>query len=1354
MKLIKTKFKILLLHGLIVSTLLCKAEAQNGGKLKMWYDKPATTWNEALPIGNGRLGAMIYGNPLSEKIQLNEGTFWSGGPSNNDNPKALNALGTVRQMIFNGNYTGAVDMINQNMTATQLHGSKYQVIGNLVLSFAGHNSYTDYYRELDLSKALFTTRYNINGITYKREVISSRPDELIVVRLSASESGKLTFTASFNGELQKTVKAVDSGTLEMTGLSSTHEGVKGQVKFDARARIINSGGTRLISGSSIKVTNADEVIILISIATNFIDYKTITADEVTNCIEHISKAEGKTYDEMLSSHIKDFQEYFDRVTFDLGTTSSSEFPTDIRIKNFAKTTDPDLISMYFQFGRYLLISCSRPGGQPATLQGLWNESTSPAWDSKYTININTEMNYWPAEKCNLTEMHEPLVQMLKELKETGQKTATNMYGCDGWVVHHNTDLWRTCGVVDFADAGMWPMGGAWLSQHLWEKFSYSGDVAFLDTVYPILKSACEFYQDFLIEEPKNGWLVVSPSISPENNPKVRATSIVAGATIDNQILFDLFSKTIKAAKILKRDSLLMVDLQKILDKLPPMQIGKLGQLQEWMEDWDSPTDQNRHVSHLYGLYPGNQISPYSSPELFDAARTSLLYRGDVSTGWSMGWKVNLWARLLDGNHARKLISDQISLVDPVNSGDKGGTYPNMFDAHPPFQIDGNFGCTSGIAEMLMQSHDGSIHILPALPDDWKNGKITGLKANGGFETDITWEKGIVTELLIVSKSGGNCRLRLPNEMVLNDGTPLIVASGENSNPFYNNSKIKEPVISASAKLNETGVSPGLLFDLPTEAGKRYHLVYAGNPEFKLASIYEEEPSTINVAISEDLLNKDTFDGFTVKADNQLIEIDSIRIGGSPDQIFIYLKDSIKKDDEVLLSYNNGNITSKYGKQLIGFTDTLVYNFLTGSSPYIYEAVIEEDGNSIYIRFSTKMEIPSDFSSLTLTADYNGIRNININSGTYAREDSTAIIFTLSERIYSDYLVTLNYSGENIVSSDSGFLKKFTNMFVNNYSSGLPVVINSGKIEEDGKTIILESNKELSLAVEQENFFTVKVNGVPVTISDATAAGSKIEITLSKIIRWGEIVTVDYINGNITATDSGILENFSNYEIKNLVTEPSWFIIPSRIEAEKSTSQSGTQNESTGDTEGIQNVGWIDAGDWLEYAVNNNTTDTLFQFVFRVASPAGGGNITVYADNEKIGSISIPATGGWQTYISIKKDLKIKPGKHYIKLYAAAAGFNINYFEVKKKDSSSVGQNMEGRIKVFPNPAKKYFFIESTDFIYNKVEIFDVKGMSIYSLAACYEANLRLPVNINDGVYFLKISNSEQIQFLKLLVKND
>jgi len=796
---------------------------QDKGNLKLWYTKPASVWNEALPLGNGRLGVMVFGDPVNEKLQLNESTFWSGGPSRNDNPDGPRVLDSIQYYIFKGEYKRAQVLADKGLTAKQLHGSMFQSAGNLNLAFENNQGYTDYYRELDLEKAVFTTTFKVNGTTYKREIFTSIPDNVIVIKLSASAPGMLSFTAGFDGELQKYSGAIDNTTLQMKGLSSNHDGVEGKVKFDAKAKIINTGGTTTVEAGKIKVSRANEVVILISVATNFTNYKTLDTDESKKSSDYLTMAASKPYKKLLSGQLTAYQNYFNRVQFNLGTSAASKLPTDERIKNFAATYDPELISLYYQFGRYLLISSSQPGGQPANLQGIWNGSINPAWDSKYTININTEMNYWPAEKCNLPEMHEPLIQLVKDLSESGKETARLMYKSNGWVAHHNTDIWRITGVVDFANAGQWPMGGAWLSQHLWEKYLYSGDVKYLESVYPVLKSASEFYKDFLIEEPTHKWLVVSPSMSPENIPEGhQGSALSAGTTMDNQLVFDLFTKTVKAAEILKKDTALAADLQKLSNRLPPMQIGRYGQLQEWIGDWDNPDDNHRHVSHLYGLYPGNQINPYTTPQLFDAAKTVLVHRGDVSTGWSMGWKVNLWAHLLDGNHANKLIKDQLTLVDPVKPGHSGGTYPNMFDAHPPFQIDGNFGCTSGITEMLLQTQTGAIDILPALPDDWKNGSISGLRAYGGFEVNIIWKDNKAQQIVITSKLGGNCRIRVPNEVTLK-GVPLKAASGSNPNAFFESVAIKQPLISPQAHNNDVVLKKTFTYDFNTQPGKTYIL---------------------------------------------------------------------------------------------------------------------------------------------------------------------------------------------------------------------------------------------------------------------------------------------------------------------------------------------------------------------------------------------------------------------------------------------------------------------------------------------------------------------------------------------------
>jgi alpha-L-fucosidase 2 len=1325
-------------------------KAQQDTKLIMWYNKPANVWNEALPVGNGRIAAMIFGDPANEKIQLNEGTFWSGGPSRNDNPDALEALPAIRQLIFEGKYSEAEAMINENITAQQLHGSKYQTIGNMNFSFPGHDSYIDYYRELDLESAVFTTTYIVDDVTYKREVFASQPDQVIVARLTASQPGKITFSAGIDGPLQEAMNVLDENTLELTGLSSTHEGVSGQVKFDACVKIINSGGSTAIASSKIEVSGADEVVILISIATNFVDYNNLTADETEKCINYLTAAEAKSYTELLDSHVAAYQEYFNRVSFDLGTSSFSAFPTDIRIKNFSKTNDNELVVMYYQFGRYLLISSSQPGGQPATLQGLWNDQVSPPWDSKYTININTEMNYWPAEKCNLTEMHEPLVQMVKELSEAGQQTAQTMYGCDGWVTHHNTDIWRICGVVDGAYWGMWPMGGAWLSQHLWEKYLYSGNMEYLDSVYPVLKSACAFYQDFLIEEPENNWLVVSPSISPENAPSGHSTSVCAGTTMDNQILFDLFSKTIKAASLLKQDSALMVDFQEILDRLAPMQTGRFGQLQEWMEDWDNPDDQHRHVSHLYGLFPGNQISPYSSPELFDAARTSLIHRGDVSTGWSMGWKVNLWARLLDGNHALKLITDQLTLVDPVNAGDNGGTYPNLFDAHPPFQIDGNFGCTSGITEMLLQSHDGAIHFLPALPDDWQTGDVSGLRAYGGFDVSFNWENGEIQKIIIKSNRGGNCRIRVPNEVALIDGTLLNPASGANPNPFFAAADIKDPLISDSSILNPVILESTLLYDLATQAAETYTVVCIKKPEFQYASVTNKNPKQIIIDLSEPVKEQVAFNGFTVKIDSLVAEIDSIVPGDTTNQLVVYVKDSVAKENEVLLSYSKGNVLSIFDVNLNNFSDTLVNNLLTGSSPRIVELKSSEDGNSIIARFNKKMLVPADVSALTLFTEYNGKDSIPILQSDFFDNDSALLSFSLSGQVFADYELSLTYLSNSIISSDSGLLKAFTSLPVTNYSKGLPFHILDGNIDPSGLFAELEFSKPVAMAIEQSDYFTLTVNGEIVPIEDMSIAIT-ITILPSKIFHYGDVVTVSYAPGNITATDQGVLESFSDFTLTNLINEPAWIVIPAKIEAENFVSQSGIQTEQTGDTGGGLNVGWIDDGDWMEYAINNNTTDTLFTSSFRLASPSGGGILTVYLDEVNIGYVYAPNTGSWQVYKSVATSLKISPGKHFLKLRAAKGGFNINYMDIKKKVTTGTNEPNSDKIKVYPNPVSGVLCIESSDFQYNKVEITDIIGSTVLCRLITYEAEIYLPVSLSDGIYIVKISNHSQFQLKKIVV---
>jgi alpha-L-fucosidase 2 len=817
--------------SILTFMLLCGTIATfaQGNDLKLWYDTPSgKVWERALPIGNGRLAGMVYGNPERETIQLNEATLWSGGPSRNDSKTALAALPEVRKLIFEDKRKEAAAIASKEIKSERDNGMCYQPVGNLYLNFPGHDHYENYYRELDISKAVATTTYTVNGVTYKREVFSSTPDQVIVVHLTASQPASLTFSAAMFSPQKSNIITKGKDELVLSGVSGDKDGIKGQDKFQALVKIKADGGEVTTSDTSVNVSKANSVTLFISAATNFVNYNDISADESLRANTYLDKAWLKPYAQLLSNHIAAYQKYFNRVKLDLGTSDSVKNATDRRIAGFAGGNDPQLVELYFQFGRYLLISSSQPGGQPANLQGIWNKEMSPPWGSKYTININTEMNYWPSEETNLAEMHEPLVQMVKDLSVTGRETAKTMYGVGGWVTHHNTDLWRITGPVDGIYSGLWPSGGVWLSTQLWDRYLYNGDKAYLKSVYSALKGAAQFYLEFLVEEPEHKWLVIAPSVSPENSPAAygRGVAIDAGCTMDNQLAFDIFSDVINAAKILNVDKEFAEKLKAARKRLPPMQIGQYSQLQEWLHDLDSPTDHNRHVSHLYGLYPSNQISPYRTPELFDAARTSLIYRSDISTGWSMGWKVNLWARLLDGNHAFKLIQNQLTPTGKnkgsANSG--GGTYPNLFDAHPPFQIDGNFGCAAGVTEMLMQSDDGALNLLPAIPDVWKDGSLAGLRARGGFEiVSMKWHDGKISEVKIKSALGGNCRLRVGNAIKLQGGI-LKTAEGTNPNFFYQNEVTAQPVISEKAKLNKPGYKPTLLYDLATQPGKVYTLV--------------------------------------------------------------------------------------------------------------------------------------------------------------------------------------------------------------------------------------------------------------------------------------------------------------------------------------------------------------------------------------------------------------------------------------------------------------------------------------------------------------------------------------------------
>lgn len=798
--------------------------SQDEENLKLWYNASSgQVWENALPIGNGFQAAMVYGNVDKEIFQLNETTVWSGSPNRNDNPNALEALPKVRKLVFEGHYKEAENLANEKIITKKSHGQMFQPVGNLELTFTGQDNYSNYCRELDIQKAITKTSYSVNGVTYSREAFTSFSDRVMVIKLSSDKVGKVSFSAAFTSQhVKQHIKVNGENELSLWGTTSDHDGVEGKVEFNALARIKTDGGNITNTGNSVNIENANSVLIFVSIASNFNSYHDISGDENQRAKNYMDKAFDKNFDTMKTEHVAVYQKYFNRVKLNLGSTEAAKLPTDERLRNFNTTEDPSFVTLYYQYGRYLLISFSQPGGQPANLQGIWNGNMKPAWDSKYTININTEMNYWPADKTNLSEMHEPLLKMIMELSETGKETARVMYGANGWLAHHNTDIWRITGPVDGSFWGIWNGGGGWLSQHLWEHYQYTGDKTYLESVYPAIKGAAEFYADFLVEHPKYKWLVVVPGNSPENGPKEhQRASITAGSTMDNQLVFDVFSATIYAAKALGKDENLIEKLENLKKRLPPMQIGKHNQLQEWLDDVDSPTDKHRHISHLYGLFPSNQISPYRNPKLFAAAKNTLLQRGDVSTGWSMGWKVNWWAKMQDGNHAYKLIQNQLTPLGTVKGG--GGTYNNLFDAHPPFQIDGNFGCTSGITEMLMQSNDGAIHLIPALPDNFKNGVVSGLKTRGGFTIDnMTWENGQLISVKITSTLGGNFRLRAPNEM--KSSKKLKKASGENPNDFFVVNETKAPIISKASSIKPLQLKQTFLYDMPTQKGKSYLIV--------------------------------------------------------------------------------------------------------------------------------------------------------------------------------------------------------------------------------------------------------------------------------------------------------------------------------------------------------------------------------------------------------------------------------------------------------------------------------------------------------------------------------------------------
>ncbi|HTD92305.1 MAG TPA: glycoside hydrolase family 95 protein [Chitinophagaceae bacterium] len=829
--------------------------------LKLWYKQPAAAWEEALPLGNAKTGAMVFGGIAKERFQLNDNTLWSGAPNPGNTPGGPAILAQVRKQIFEGNYDSATSLWRKMQGP---YSARYLPLADLWLNFSTTDTVARvYYRDLDLNNAITTVKYELAGVNYKRETFISHPDKVMLIRITADKKSAVSFAASLTSKLKyqmsSPVAGGAQGILRLKGKAPkfvanreyepqqvVYDDWNGEgMNFEVRLKIMAEGGSVKQQDGQLIVSGANAVTIYLSEATSFNGFNKSPGkegkDPSVEATANLDKALQKTYAVLKAAHIRDYQSLFKRVDLDLGgDISKIKLPTDERLRKFnGSTGDNRLQALYYQFGRYLMIASSRPGSRPTNLQGIWSEQVQPPWGSNYTTNINTEMNYWLAENTNLSECHQPLFDFMKELAVNGAVTAKTNYNInEGWVTHHNSDLWAKTsppGGQGWDDPksmprwSCWPMAGGWFSTHLWEHYLFTGDQNFLRKEgYPLMKGAAQFLLHWLIEDPKSGYLVTNPSTSPENTIKIKGKEyqLTMASTMDMSIIRELFTAVIKSADILKTDAGFRDELIKARERLFPFHIGQYGQLQEWSGDWDDPNDKHRHLSHLFGLYPGSQINPTATPELAEAAKQSLIHRGDVSTGWSMAWKINWWARLRDAEHAYKILSDAFTYIDPRETRETmggGGTYPNLFDAHPPFQIDGNFGATAGMTEMLLQSQDGELSLLPALPGEWKDGSVRGIKARGNFKIDIEWKDEKLIKAVIYSGSGGNCRLHTFQKVKIAEAKSAT-AAGENPNPLY--TKYGQPPYekNSGAKLVELDTMKGYTIDFETVKGRIYTVV--------------------------------------------------------------------------------------------------------------------------------------------------------------------------------------------------------------------------------------------------------------------------------------------------------------------------------------------------------------------------------------------------------------------------------------------------------------------------------------------------------------------------------------------------